>query len=526
MIRRTWLNVWRLTAALCLSALGPGVAAPARAAAVCAALPTRAGTVVNVSTTTQLQNAVANVTSDTTILIADGIYDLTNTLNIRGADRVTLRGASGNRDAVVLRGRGMSNTGYANVPHVIAIYDADDVAIADLTLRDAYYHLVQVHGEEGPQRPVFHNLHLIDAGEQFLKGSTGGAPGPYSDGGVVECSTFEYTNRARSDYTNGVDVLAGDGWIIRDSVFKNIRAPQGQLAGPAVLMWRNSRNTIVERNLFIECDRAIALGLSVPDANARDGEMTYDHQGGVIRNNIIYRAGDGDVGITVNYAANYRIVHNTIVLNGTFPWTIEYRFSVSSGSVSYNLTDGPIVGRDGATGTLLGNLTGAQTSWFVDKAHGDLHLAANAPAIGQAATLADVTNDFDGEARPIGAAPDVGADEYGVPAPAAVTNLRVTTATASGGTLTATLTWTPPAGATAILIKSASAPLTEANWESGSLPYVEASGGTTSLTLNVPYSGGTAFFALKARNADGLWSALSNNAVWPRLDLFLPAIRH
>ncbi len=515
----------RLLAALSLYALGVGVAAPARAAGPCLALPARAGTVVNVANTAQLQNAVANVTSDTTILIADGVYDLTNTLNIRGADRVTLRGASGNRDAVVLRGRGMSNAAYGNVPHVIAIYDADDVAIADLTLRDAYYHLVQVHGEEGPQRPVFHNLHLIDAGEQFLKGSTGGAPGPYSDGGIVECSTFEYTDRARSDYTNGVDVLAGAGWIIRDNVFKNIRAPQGQLAGPAVLMWRNSRDTLVERNLFIECDRAIALGLSAPDANARDGETTYDHQGGIIRNNIIYRTGAGDVGITVNYAANYKIAHNTIVLNGTFPWTIEYRFSVSSGYLSYNLTDGPIVGRDGAKGTLLGNLTGAQTSWFVDRTHGDLHLASNSPAIGQAVVLADVTSDFDGDARPIGAAPDVGADEYGVPAPTAVTNLRVTTATAAGGTLTATLTWTPPTGATAILIKSSSAPLSEANWGSGSLPFVEASGGTTSLTVNVPYGGGTAFFALKSRNADGLWSAVSNNAVWPRLDLFLPAIR-
>jgi hypothetical protein len=310
----------------------------------------------------------------------------------------------------------MSNGNYGNVPHVIAIYDADDVTIADLTLRDAYFHLVQVHGEDGPQRPRLRNLRLVDAGEQFIKGSTAGAQSPrrYADGGVVECSLFEHTNRARSNYTNAVDVLAGANWIIRDNVFRNMRAPLGQLAGPAILMWRNSLNTVVERNQFIECDRAIALGLSAPDSNARDGETTYDHQGGVVRNNFIYRAGGGDVGITVNYARNYAIYHNTVILNDTFPWAIEYRFASSSGQIAYNLADGPIQQRDGAGGTLTGNLTNAPLNWFASAAAGDLHLTAAATgAIDQAAVLPNVGDDYDGQPR--GAFPDLGADEYNPP---------------------------------------------------------------------------------------------------------------
>ena len=383
----------------------------------CAPLPPPAGTVVHVSSVAQLQNAVDNLASNTTILIADGVYELTNTLNIRGVDNVALRSASGDRDAVVIRGRGMSNANYGNVPHTVAIYDADDVLIADLTLRDAYFHLVQIHGEDGSQRPRLYNLHLIDAGEQFVKGSTAGPPGPYTDDGIVECSTIEYTDRARSAYTNGVDVLAGANWVIRDNVFRNIRAPSGQLAGPAVLMWRNSLNTIVERNLFVECDRAIALGLSAPDANSRDGETVYDHQGGVVRNNFIYRAGAGDVGISVNYARDFKIYHNTAVLNGTFPWgAIEYRFSVSSGDIRYNLSDAPIWQRDGASATVAGNVTNAQPGWFANAATGDLHLLPSATkAIDQAAILSGVPDDYDGFARPIGPAPDVGADEYGVP---------------------------------------------------------------------------------------------------------------
>ncbi len=400
---------------LTATALSAIPASAAYAAAECASPASPAGNVVTVSSTPELQSAVSNLASGTTILIEDGVYDLTNTLNIRSVSDVAIRSASGNRDAVELRGRGMANSTYGNVPHVLAIYDASDVLIADLTLRDAYYHLIQIHGEDDADGVHLYNLHLVDSGEQFVKGSTAGNPGPYADDGIVECSLFEYSDRARSDYTNGVDVLAGSGWIIRDNEFRNIRAPEGQLAGPAVLMWRNSLDTIVERNLFIECDRAIALGLSPPDGNSRDGNTTYDHQGGVIRNNMIYREGSGDIGITVNYSRDVAIYHNTVIQNGTFPWgTIEYRFSSTSARIANNLTDGPIWQRDGASGSIAGNITDATSDWFIDPGAGDLHLSAAAgDAIDTATAPSLVDDDFDGHIRPVGTAADIGADEYG-----------------------------------------------------------------------------------------------------------------
>jgi len=408
-----------------LAGVGPGITA-ASASATCAPLPAPTGTVVEVDTTAELQAAVNNLTSGTTILIADGTYDLTNTLNIRGVSGVSIRSASGNRDAVTLRGRGMSNASFGNVPHVLAVYDAQDVLIADMTLRDAYYHLIQIHGEDDADGVHMFNLHLVDAGEQLVKGSTAGSPGPYADDGIVECSLFEYTDRARSWYTNGVDVLAGSNWIIRDNTFRNIRAPEGQLAGPAVLMWRNSLDTIVERNLFIECDRAIALGLSAPDSNSRDGDTTYDHQGGIIRNNMIYREGSGDVGISVNYSRGVEISNNTVILNGTFPWgAIEYRFSSTSATIRNNLTDAPIWQRNSANGSVTDNLTTAVAGWFVDASTGDLHLASSATqAIDTATTLSTVVDDFDGDFRPMGAGPDIGADEYGSSGPVPPSGFR------------------------------------------------------------------------------------------------------
>lgn len=424
-MRPTTPRIATVLTSVVVAVLGPISAAEAVSDG-CNSLPADHAQTVTVDTVEELQTAVVNLTDNTTVLVADGTYNLTNTLNIRGVQNVAIRSESGNRDSVVITGRGMSNSAFGNVPHTLAIYDASDVLIADLTLRDAYYHLVQIHGEADADGVHLFNLHLVDAGEQFVKGSTAGSPGPYSDNGLVECSLFEYTDRARSDYTNGVDVLAGSGWVIRDNTFRNIRAPAGQLAGPAVLMWRNSLDTIVERNLFIECDRAIALGLSSPDSNSRDGETEYDHQGGVIRNNMIYREGPGDIGITVNYARDVSIYHNTVIQNDTFPWgTIEYRFSSTTATISNNLTDGPVWQRNGAAAALEGNVTTAVPGWFVDTTGADLHLTAAATAaINTAAGAALAGDDFDGHYRPVGTAADVGADEYGSSSPVPPSGFR------------------------------------------------------------------------------------------------------
>jgi len=69
--------------------------------------------------------------------------------------------------------------------------------------------------------------------------------------------------------------------------------------------------------------------------------------------------------------------------------------------------------RDGAQGTLTGNVTNAQADWFVDADAADLHLVPTATnAIDKAAALPEVVDDFDGDSRPQGEGYDIGADEY------------------------------------------------------------------------------------------------------------------
>src|SRR5947209_7425046 len=68
------------------------------------------GKVVTVRTEPELQDALHALKSGTTILIAPGTYELTNTLKIEGGVKnVALRGDSRERGKVVLKGKGMRN---------------------------------------------------------------------------------------------------------------------------------------------------------------------------------------------------------------------------------------------------------------------------------------------------------------------------------------------------------------------------------------------------------------------------------
>jgi hypothetical protein len=373
-------------------------------------LPPPGGRVVEVTSEAQLQAAVASLVSGTTVLIRPGTYVLTSTLWLNGdVDDIGIRGSTDSCDDVVLVGRGMANPNYGGVPHGIWIGRARRVLVANLTIRDVYYHPIQLDPGAGAQAPHIYNVRMVDAGEQFVKSSANSQGGPGVADGIVEYSVMEYTTTARSSYTNGVDVHQGANWIVRHNLFRNIRAPGGELAGPAVLMWNRSRDSIVDGNLFLNVQYGIALGL--------DPVRTDDHAGGVVRNNAFHRSPSqtGDVGIVVNNSAGTRVLHNTVMLSGTYPNAIEYRFPATTGvDIRYNLADAAVQRRDGASGVVSSNVTDAQPGWFVDAAIGDLHLAASAAgAIDQAQPHPDVTQDYDGAPRPHGAAPDIGADELG-----------------------------------------------------------------------------------------------------------------
>jgi hypothetical protein len=392
-------------------------------------LPPPAGRVVTVSTETELQAAMASLTAGTTIMIAPGTYVLSRTLYVKGplAD-VTIRGSSERRDDVVLQGPGMTNPNYGAVEFGIWVGgDVQRLTLANMTIRDVYFHPIIMNA--GPRAPHLYNLHLINGGQQLLKTNPADDGSGINDG-IIEYSVFEYAPNSRDWYANAIQVLAGSNWIIRHNLIKNIKAPSGQQAGPAMLAWFSASGTIVEGNTFINCQREISIGLIDRTPN--------DHTGGIVRNNFIYRDASvegGDVAIAVFDSPGTKVLNNSIYINGgSYPNAIEYRFAGASGVViANNLTNKIIVARDGApAATVINNNTSATVGMFVNAAAGDLHLVSSATdAIDKASgsVMGDVPLDWDGVPRGTGGMPDIGADEF-IPttagrAPATPTNLRV-----------------------------------------------------------------------------------------------------
>jgi hypothetical protein len=371
------------------------------------------GKVVRVRTEPELQAALRALKSGTTVLVAPGTYELTNTLKIEGGVKnVALRGDAADRGKVVLRGKGMRTKEHGNVPHGIMVNDATDVLIANLSVGDVWYHPITLQGQAGCKRVRLYNVRLFDAGEQFLKANPDGKGGGVDDC-VVEYCVFEYTDTARHNYTEGMSVHTAANWVVRNNLFRNIRGPKGDAGvGGCVDIWNGSKNATVEGNVMVNCRMGVRLGF-VNRAAEKGG---HDHEGGVVRDNVFWReqgaVEEPDTGIMVGDSPGTKVLHNTVILNGTYSGgAIEYRWCKGV-TVANNLTDAMIWRREEAAAAEKDNVVNAAAKLFVDAAGGDLHLSEKgAAALAKVGKLSDCPNDLDGKKR--GEKTDPGAHEFG-----------------------------------------------------------------------------------------------------------------
>lgn len=360
----------------------------------CPALPAPIGAVIDVSSEADLRAQVQNAAAGSTLLLSPGIYHMESFVHIT-VPGLVVRGATGDRGDVILDFGGMISG------HFGILVEADVVTIANLTIRNAHDHGVSINYRD---RITLYNLHILDTGDQLVKVNPGGDG---SEDGLLACSRLEYSTSAPDDYTNGISAHQASRWVVRDNEWVRIRGYQ-DATGPTILFWSGSVDTIVERNMLLDCYRGIAFG------NA--GHSGIDHTGGVVRNNMLAFNMPHDTAIEMVHAANWMVAFNTVLLlnpAGGLNWGMEARYAESQGTFAYNLTNMAIwEDRDGASATLLGNLESASESWFANPVMGDLHLfPTTSQAIDQGRPLTQVTGDYDGQPRPSGSATDLGADE-------------------------------------------------------------------------------------------------------------------
>jgi len=259
---------------------------------------------------------IKNAIDGEEILLEDGTYPLEQ-YSVVLSSGITLRSASGNHDSVVIEGKGNS----VNAEALMVMADA--VHIADLTVKNVCDH--GISSQQGFSERVIYNVNLIDIGTQHIKGNR---PGP---NGTIACSNMGDTESiSKGDYNSAIDIYQAVGWTIRDNyiygdgggcfIDENCGSlwPGGE---PAILLWQDTRDNIIERNTILDSFRAIALGLD-----------TF-YTGWVVRDNFNCRSNlgkdrvncfiEGDAGISLHGAHDVRIENNKIVLPGAYLGQIE-----------------------------------------------------------------------------------------------------------------------------------------------------------------------------------------------------------
>lgn len=365
---------------------------------------------VTVSSVAELQNAVidANSGGDKNIILSSSgsPYNLGGVYLRLTADGITVSGSTGNREDVILDGQYVTT----EIFQILGSY----TTIKDLTLKRAYYHPVHIFPADGKNLvgTLLDNIHIIDPGQQAVKINQNHDKTYSANNGTIQNTRIELTAGGRAEvwningscYTGGVDAHHANGWVVRNNVITGFWCDSG-LSEHGVHFWSFSEDTLVERNLIVNCDRGIGFGLG-----------SSGHTGGTIRNNMIYHdAGHAysDVGIGLESASGAQVYNNTIFHVHSYPNAIEYRFSATAGgAIRNNLTNRAIASRNGGTAIITHNVTTARSSYFADVSNGDLHLAYKIPGVvNRGISLAGLTNDFDGDARPAGGSVDIGADE-------------------------------------------------------------------------------------------------------------------
>ena len=401
------------------------------AAVICLMVSARAAQaarIVNVSTSSDLQNAVRNALAGDEIVVAAGTYSPTLFLSTpSAAGGVIVRGATGNPADVIIQGAGMNTSPSNGNTEGFAVY-SDDMVIKDLTVQEYFNHAI--HLQPGADRITITNVITRNNGQQHIKGAR------YNTGGLIEKTLCEQTyvrtnmiNDPRGvDYVGGIDLHGGIDFIIRDTTVRNIMGQGGDADG-SIFAWDRCRNITVERCVVIGGNRAICFG------NNSGGSTGYDVDGGIIRNCFVYARtagsppadqpwlGNADCAIDVFASRNAMIYNNTIWTDsGSYGRTIRVGVGTNAtyGNVNvqfkYNIVRGYFQlltpGDWHSTGDITGNAP--QPNWFFDPSVANLHLTKLATtAIDNAVLLpADVPQDFDKQARPIGSLPDVGADEF------------------------------------------------------------------------------------------------------------------
>jgi hypothetical protein len=387
-------------------------------AAIALASPARAD-VVPVATPDQLRAAITAAAAGDEIVLAPGNYAFTANINCSAVGTaqspITVRAAQpGSALLSFAAASGFTEGFRVSAPH----WRFQDLDITGACASDSLCeHAFHLFGDA--DFTVLSGNRLRDFNAQVK--SNGSPVGPtvlFPDDVVVEGNLFQ-DSRARntSNPVTKIDVVGGRRWRVRGNTLVDFQKGGGDGISYGAFLKGNSRDGVFERNL-VRCQRDFAggvrIGLSLggggtaPASACEDGTCTPEHQGGILRNNIVMDC--SDVGIYLNKAAASQIHHNLLVATTG----IDVRFAASSADLRNNLLAGQIRNRDGGSSSQAGNLVqvaaASFAAWFAHPARADFRRRDWRGLVDAGVAAPAVDDDFCGGSRPVGGH-DIGALE-------------------------------------------------------------------------------------------------------------------
>ena len=262
-------------------------------------------------------------------------------------------------------------------------------------------------------------------------------------------------------HMNGDISMGGDGIISYALIEGNVIYENGDGGGSGINM-DGVTNSLIRNNLLYDNH---ASGISIYQIDGGSG--SHDNR---VLNNTVIMPSDGRWGINIpntndtnnklfnNIVYNYHGWRGSITIGSPTLSGFESdynvlmdRFSTDDGDTRITLAQWQALGYDAHS------ILAAPAELFVDASADDYHLKAGSPAINAGTLLGDVTDDLEGNPRPVGATHDAGAyeyQEYGFDL-AASPSVRII---ATGEVATYTLSIQPTGGFTATVALTATSP--------------------------------------------------------------------
>jgi hypothetical protein len=214
------------------------------------------GAIIAVSNVSQLNDAVAAAVAGDQIVLASGVYTLSQQLKFL-APNVTIRGATGERDDVIIRGQGMNTD---SGPRNGLVLMAAGIQVRDLSIRDFYKDGIKILDEYNPDNLVISNVHTSNLGEHHIKAVRESPTGTQTSDNVLIENLLADQTIARTmrpggpeglaNFIGGIDVTAGNNWTIRKCIMKDIVGVTAGSIG-AISLWGGSNNATIEDNWLI-----------------------------------------------------------------------------------------------------------------------------------------------------------------------------------------------------------------------------------------------------------------------------------